>query len=171
MKAGYTVFFDKEELKPGDVAAQEMLDAADTCRIAFVVLSEHYVRKWWPIRELGIFMERLHSRKDIDVWPLYYRLLPNDIGKLGGWQQEHSVELSEKFEKIWQQWDEWGKEGSEVNKNKVEEILKQLSKCGELAGVVIDKKDTIYESDYKYAARVVEMLKTEPPFKKCLSSS
>lgn len=73
---GFTVFFDREELRPGQNAPRRMVHAMRTAKIAIVILSPEFAVRKWTMKELMCFLER--GEDEVVIIPVFYRLTLTD---------------------------------------------------------------------------------------------
>lgn len=113
---GYVPFFDirHHSLPKCERFLPRLLDAAQKCQLAVVVLSEEYVCSPWPMRELSIFVERSKQHgSELKILPLFFELSLKDL--------VHKENLSK-----WRtRWEDLADEGVDVEK--FGEALKELS--------------------------------------------
>jgi hypothetical protein len=57
-KIGLSAFLDQAELVPGNQADPLMLRAVEEAPVGLALLSEHFPRKEWPIKELQIIVRQ-----------------------------------------------------------------------------------------------------------------
>lgn len=69
-------FFD-DDMALGTLSVDEMESRAKEADQAVVVLSRSFLTKEWPMKELNIFLEN-----KIRIFPLFYRLTPDDIWEI-----------------------------------------------------------------------------------------
>ena len=67
IQAGFTVFLDTG-LVPGGQSEPTMIAAAESAKVGLVLLTEDFVKKQWPMKELAIFL------KQSTLLPLFYGL-------------------------------------------------------------------------------------------------
>ncbi|HJW86911.1 MAG TPA: toll/interleukin-1 receptor domain-containing protein [Candidatus Brocadiaceae bacterium] len=70
IQAGLSVWFDEQTLKLGDVLRRKIDEGLANCTFGVVILSEAFLNKEWPQRELdGLFSREDEGRKIIlPVW-------------------------------------------------------------------------------------------------------
>ncbi|KAI5078771.1 hypothetical protein GOP47_0006442, partial [Adiantum capillus-veneris] len=112
----YIVFFDRDSgsLPPGFPFPPRIFEAAKTCKLAVVVVSQEFISSKWPMLELCTFVEN-----SVQILPLFFNLKPNDLRK-----------------KEWvAKWEKYATEDSRIN---MLEWKKAVEKLRSINGLVFD---------------------------------
>jgi hypothetical protein len=78
----YSPFFDQEpdSLPKGERFASLILQAAEECWLAVVVLSKGYLTSKWPMLELSAFVKaKKTTNPKLKLLPVFYKLSPGDL--------------------------------------------------------------------------------------------
>lgn len=111
-------FFDKRSssLPKGERFPELILEAAQQCEMAVVVVSEEYFMSKWPMIELHAFVQaRLKSNTKLKILPLFYGLSVKEFGnkwKRGQW---------------FQIWEDWAKVDSRINIDEWKDSVKVMA--------------------------------------------
>ena len=70
--AGITYWYDQAEIKWGDSITQKVNDGLKISRYVVVILSEAFISKNWPQRELNSALNIEASSKEVRVLPLLF---------------------------------------------------------------------------------------------------
>eukprot|EP00250_Pteridium_aquilinum_P020667 c24905_g1_i1 orf=336-3284(+) len=79
LNQNFSTFIDitLHSLSPGENWPKRILDAACTCKLAVVILSEEFVCSMWPMIELSVFVDAMPS--GVRILPLFFKLSPSDL--------------------------------------------------------------------------------------------
>ncbi|XP_039157757.1 disease resistance protein RUN1-like [Eucalyptus grandis] len=80
---GVRVFFDDEELRPGETISDNLLQAIDNSKLYIPIFSENYASSHWCLCELAKMVENTSKSKEDGkkkfILPIFYDVKPNDV--------------------------------------------------------------------------------------------
>jgi hypothetical protein len=124
-------FFDKRpsSLPKGEKFPGLIIQAAQQCEMAVVVVSEEYFMSKWPVVELNAFVQarRLNPNKKLQILPLFYGLSVSEFRE------------KERREKWYVQWESFAEDDAQ-GRIKVDEWKDALSELGSFNGTPYNRE-------------------------------
>ena len=141
-------FFDqrRKSLPIGEEFPERIIEAARTCEVAVVILSEGFLTSKWPMTELITFVDAMKPRllnkpnpnynPNLKIVPVFYKIGPNDLEKdlLGNLWKKLVKKLGKNATRL------------RFDKDKYEEAIGQLLKTNGLSNKH-GKNETKYRNE------------------------
>ncbi|GLJ41682.1 hypothetical protein SUGI_0862720 [Cryptomeria japonica] len=103
---GVSCFFDEDpqSLPIGKDFPPRIFEAAETCRLAVLVLSKEFLESKWPMLEASTFVKARDKNPNLEILPLYFMIPPEALKQIMADNEKwKGIEKSEERRAEWHQ--------------------------------------------------------------------